>query len=321
MGCALTLPSKISVHSPQIHFATTRDGWRVALHRYEPRTLHSKSPVVLLVTSPHYNFNFWSLHPEVDFARFLAKRGWDVWALSFRGTGRSTRPGALTREWTFDDYVEKDLPAALSFIEKKTGQKKITCVGESFGGSILLAYLGSGKNSQVDQAVVLAPPYKYYLPLPDVFSVPPSEIGGETAFTYPMSEVLFFNQENIHPKIYKLSVNLAMEAISPAISNQFTSIVSQGEIQKEPNDPQYFKRLPQIKIPILLLCGKKDNLAPPEGVRAVYEQIQSKNKQFREFSRANFYRVDYGHDDLILGKWSKVEVYPFIWKWLKNEKS
>lgn len=338
-GCAGTIPSKISVHSPRTYFAETVDGWRIALHRFEPRTLEDENPnVVLLVSSPHTNASFWTLDGSVNLARYLAKRGYDVWAISFRGTGRSTRPGYMSwstleeiaqmsepqesakniYKWTLDDYILKDLHAALLFIRIKTNQDRITCIGHSFGGSILLAYLGLDEGKKVDRAVVTAPPFKYLKPVPDVFAVSnlPEENGSH--FSRPVSEILFYNADNIDPHILDLSAVLALESLPPAIMTQFLKIAEIGELKSVKGRRNYFKALKRVQIPVLLLSGKKDNLAPPEGIREIYRKLGSSEKEYKELGRANMFGADYGHDDIILGKLSKKEVYPFIYEWLKK---
>jgi len=341
MGCGATLPSKITVHSPKLLFAKTSDDWQIALHRFQPRTIESKTPVMLLVTSPNYNATFWSLKGSVHFARFFAKRGWDVWALSFRGAGRSHRPGFITwdtldeltkaqdpksnksssYQWTIADYINKDLPAALNFIRNKTGVKLVTCIGHSFGGSLLLAYLSLDQGEKVGQAVVIAPPFKYISPAPDIFLLSEKKQEVRKRFSSPISNILFFNPNNIDRSVLNQSTFLAMESLPPEIATQFLSVATSGELKSSQGRRNYFKALKLIEQPILLICGKKDNLAPPEGVRAVYEKIASDKKVFRLFSRDNLYQVDYGHDDLILGKWAKQEVYPYIDEWLNKNKN
>ena len=68
--------------------------------------------------------------------------------------------------------------------------------------------------------------------------------------------------------------------------------------------------------PVLLVAGAVDNLAPPEVVRFSYDQVASPDKTYRMFGRVNGHKADYGHNDLILGKHSREEVFPLIAQWL-----
>lgn len=341
-GCGLTLPSKISVHSERLFFVSTADGWRLALHRYRPRGLDKSRNPVLLVTGPNYNASYWEIHDKAHFARYLAKRGWDVWALSLRGTGRSTRPGFTTLDtlenlelaekwaggfefksfdWTLDDYVTQDLPTAIEFIQQKTRNKKVSLIGAGFGGSILLAYLGTDQKYDVDRAVVVAPPFKYFGPVNDVFTRAFANHGQKNGASYSLTGILFFNLANMDPEVESACATHAMESIPPGVLRQIRDLIYEGELRSADKKRNYFDSLGRIRRPMLLLCGKKDNLAPPEGVLEIYQRISSKNKKFHEFGQANLHKVDYGHDDLILGKGSKREVYPYIEEWLReNEK-
>jgi len=81
------------------------------------------------------------------FAAHLAGRGLDVFVVDWRGHGGS-RPPVAGRgdDWTFDDLVELDLPAALTAVADAAGvaPREISILGHSLGGLIALAALGTG---------------------------------------------------------------------------------------------------------------------------------------------------------------------------------
>ncbi len=298
-GCAFKLPSQISVHSAKEFVALTTDRVPLKLVRFQSRTLSSNDPVILLVTSPHTNASFWSLDGSVDLPRYLAKRGWDVWAFSFRGTSQSkTREEPL-----FDDYVTKDLPAVIAAIQKKTGKKKIAALGHGFGATALLSYLEKESDQHISQAVVLAPPAQYLLPLPDFFFLPL-----ESDLVRP----LFFNQTNISSDVQSRFSILAEEKMPTALIRLFKTFSETGGLGLD---------LSSLSAPLLMVSGKKDNFAPTEGLLAIYEIVGSKNKHFREFGSNNFYQINYDHHDLVLSSFAKKEVYPYIFEWLEANKN
>lgn len=301
-GCTtVSLPSKLSVHSSKVFQVQTADGWNLTLHRFQPRTLSSNDPVILLLGSPKTNALFWHLENSVNFSRYLSKRGWDVWALSFRGTDQSQGEGA----YQYFDYVHQDLPAAISFIQTKTGRSQIAAMGHSFGASILLSYLSSDQTNHIDQAVVIAPPFKYLKPLPDFFSF---------SLDSDLFQPLFLNWQNISSEVQSRYAILADQNWPKALVDIYDRLSQDGEIPE--NDSWR-----SIQIPILFIAGKKDNLAPTESVLDLYEQILSNRKTFREFGRNNFYQIDYDHHDFILSRYAKKEVYPFVYQWLEKEKN
>jgi predicted alpha/beta hydrolase len=73
------------------------------------------------------------------FATHLAGRGAEVFVLDFRGHGLSKPPAAgpgSRDDWCFDDYVERDLPAAIAHVTRVTGitPGELVYVGHSLGG-------------------------------------------------------------------------------------------------------------------------------------------------------------------------------------------
>src|SRR5579883_2808099 len=137
----------------EIHFARTSDGWRIAVFRYRPSgpadgAKNGQSPTeqapgdpLLLVPgigANHYNFD---LTDDTALARYLAASGHDVWVVELRGRGLSTRPrlfSGLHYDWSFDEYAERDLPAAAALVTRVTGRARLHLIGFSTGA--LAAY-------------------------------------------------------------------------------------------------------------------------------------------------------------------------------------
>jgi pimeloyl-ACP methyl ester carboxylesterase len=121
--------------------ATTSDGVRLALHRRE--ATGTPRSVALFV---HAMMASSSYFDRAGFLTALAARGVDCWAVDLRGHGDSVPPDARRGDWTFDDYVERDLPAALDHVARATGRRvdELDYVGHSLGGLVGLAAFGAG---------------------------------------------------------------------------------------------------------------------------------------------------------------------------------
>ena len=83
---------------------------------------------------------------RAGFLGALAARGIDCWSVDLRGHGASVPPDPRRDDWTFDAYVERDLPAALEEVARRTGRRvaELDYVGHSLGGLVGLAAFGAG---------------------------------------------------------------------------------------------------------------------------------------------------------------------------------
>jgi hypothetical protein len=130
---------------------------------------------------------------------------------------------------------------------------------------------------------------------------------------------LFYNWDNIHPVTLMKLKEKVIENISPGVHEQMMRFLQTGEFTSVDGKFSYTKELGRIKTPILFVCGQLDNMAPPDVVRYAYESVSSKHKTYRLFCTANGSRANYGHDDLVLGSYAQIEVFPYIYLWLQKQ--
>ena len=114
----------------------TEDGWDLALWHHQ-----GDGPTVFCchgMGANRFDFDY----PRRSFSAGLAAQGCDVWVVELRGAGRSRTPGFLGDwNWSFDHYVDYDLPAAVDYVVKRTGTKGMHWIGHSLGGILGYAYL------------------------------------------------------------------------------------------------------------------------------------------------------------------------------------
>lgn len=102
---------------------------------------------------------------------WLAKRGYDVYALDIRGYGKSTRPAAMNKPPEQAEPVVntatalRDVSRAVDFITSRRGQSKLVLVGWSWGATLAGSYTASAPN-RVERLVLYAPQWLRDQPAP-----------------------------------------------------------------------------------------------------------------------------------------------------------
>lgn len=120
---------------------TTSDGVALRFDR-----VPGDGPRVLCLHAMMTDGRYFGARRDDGFVRAL---GADAYVADFRGHGMSQPPVAGDDDWSFDDLVERDLPALVEAIRPDA------IVGHSLGGLVTLAALGTGTIAPV-KALVLA---------------------------------------------------------------------------------------------------------------------------------------------------------------------
>jgi pimeloyl-ACP methyl ester carboxylesterase len=128
---------------------------------------------------------------------------------------------------------------------------------------------------------------------------------------------LFYNYDNIHQITLMKLKSKVVENIAPGVHDQMMRFMQTGEFTSADGKFSYTKELGRVKVSTLFIAGQLDYMAPPDVVRYAYEHVSSKHKTYRLFCTANGCRVNYGHDDLVLGNYAEIEVFPYIYLWMQ----
>jgi poly(3-hydroxyalkanoate) synthetase len=279
---------------------------------------------------------FLNLDEEHSLARYLALEGFDVWNLSLRGTGRSLNPlKGGSKSWTLDDMIDKDLPAVIRYVQRESGHSKIVWVGYELGGLLLYGYLEKKGDSGLAALVTIAAPVTFTHPqqepikrllkieesptLKKLFlSLGAPFLGRLLIPLVPKIEALFYNRENMEEEIKEKLLEETLVDIHPGVLDHLLLMIKRGEFVSSGGEVNYRKNLAKIRVPMLLIGGEEDKLAPPESIRVVYRNVSSTDRTLRIFGPRSKDSAAYGHIDLILGKKAKREVFPVIARWLRQ---
>ncbi len=190
--------------APVDHWTKTTDGWTLHIREYRPAKIDPARPPVILCHGLSHNNNFWDLTENTSLAQYLQSAGFDVWAVSLRGAGQSTKPtlsqirqlfrleisifnprglanrrtGLIRTNWTVDDHINFDIPATLTYVTKTAKAKQVFWVGHSMGSMIMFAYLGTRQDPRIKGFVALSAPMYLVHPANDIYEL----MAGQTNF-------------------------------------------------------------------------------------------------------------------------------------------
>lgn len=322
--------------SRELHWAVTDEKFELALERLRLGKKAKRRYPVVLSHGLFVNSLFFNLDEDHSLARYLAKEGFDVWNLSFRGTGRSLNPlKGSPKSWTLDHMIDRDLSPVIRYVQRESGSAKIIWVGYEMGGLLLYGYLVKKDTSGLVAAVTIGTPVTFNHPqqepmkrllkleesptLKRIFlSLNAPFLGRLLLPLVPKIEGFFYNRENIEDEIKERLLEDALAQINPGVLDQLLLMIKRGEFVSAQGDFSYRKNLAKIQLPLLLIGGERDMLAPPEAIRTVYRGVGSTDRTLRIFGPRFKDSAAYGHIDLILGKKATNEVFPVIGRWLKQ---
>lgn len=278
---------------------TTRDNETLALHRVGTAPFEADRPVVVLVHGTYTNRRFWISRSGKGLAPYLYEAGYDVWMPETRGHGYSSETPRYS-DWTARDVASEDLPAFAGFIQRLNGGKQ-HWVGHSYGGVYLLAALSMGWLKQDNLAAVA------------VFGSQVKEGQSYLRFT-PLNWLLRTTVWMIGHLPARL-LKMGSEDEPPGITNEALHWKQSGQWRSLQGE-EYDRGLEGLQLPVFAAGASADTMDPPKGCRELFEAIGSDAKTFRELGKANGYRRDYQHVDMLIGPHAEAEVWPELRHWL-----
>jgi len=312
--------------------AETTDGWRIALYRYAARGEQKPFPIVA-----GHGFAgtrlIWDLTPETSLARYLAKAGYDFYAVDLRGRGESwpkIGPRADS-QWSFDDFVERDLPVAVAKACERSGAEQALWLGLEMSGQVLYASVISGTANQVRAGItfgspVLTPPTAM---VPGVTTQPHMRRHGRVKFragahlagpilalTKSKQLESSFRPQNFDPTGPARYLYNGIPDEATVLADQFGDWIEHGVMRSLDHTTVWSDRLDEIRLPLLIMAAAHDLQRPPETGRATFEAVGSADKTWVEAGVSSGFSLDFGHDDLVAGRASPTEIFPKIRSWL-----
>ncbi len=300
--------------------AVTADGWRLWMGRRRPKGAPRVTPVLLVhgVAMNRQALDFgverWSL------AAVLAAGGLDCFAIDLRGHGSSRRgPPGIDHEWTLDDYLALDIPAALDAVQRVTGQRRVLWVGHSQGA--LLGLVAAQKYpDRIAGVVALAPPIR--LPrgpaehrfLPGLVRWrlvrPLAQLVAPFAgWWQPRRAGLSIQLGNMERPVYRRLLMNAIEELPSGVVRHFVTLAGDGRLGSLDGREDWLEGLAGCRMPALFVAAPRDGLARLAGVEEGHARWGGEKTLLVA-------APEVGHGDLVLGKRAPAELFPAVRDWL-----
>ncbi len=299
------------------------------VRKRDTRRLRSGRAAVLLIHGFGQNRYAWHL-PSRSFANYLAKVGFDVFNLDLRGHGRSRELGAKGCT-DVEEYVREDLPAAVDEVRRQSNAHSVFLIGHSLGGLVSYASAPS-LNGSVRGVASIGSPYHFargstplaflarlaqtigFLRRPvGKIPVPVRAIGRAMSLVREFAESPLFplplrgwQRGACEPNVLHEHLRLAFDRAGMCEALNLADWAVSQKFGGAQNG--YDKRFEELNVPLLVVAGTRDDLAPPLGVRPAYERSHSSDKHYAEFPL--------GHIDLLVGKDAPMMTWPLLRHWL-----
>jgi len=293
----------------------------------------TRAPLILI---HGYGQNRYAWHlPARSLSNYFARAGFDVFNLELRGHGRSRHLGAR-RPAHVTDFVREDLPAAMEEVQRLSGQRPAYLIGHSLGG--LVSYAAAPLLAGAVAGIAsIGSPYHFtrgswaLTMLGEAMLALDKRVPlGHGALTLKTwGEAVRLARVFIESPIFPLPIRgFAPGSMEPLVLSQHMSLaMDQGSItvlrnmfltaaesrrtgHKLGGLSGYASAFEALDVPLLVIAGSRDDLAPPPSVVPAYERSQSSDKLYRVFPR--------GHIDLIVGRDAPLTVWPLLEAWMSK---
>lgn len=324
----------------EVHHVKTHDGLRIGVLEWEPNRSIYKYPILLIHGFAQNNLSWHGKNGGL--APVLKDKGFHVFSVDLRGSGYS-RMRRLYYNYTFEDFVFKDIDSAVAFIMSKVGVDKVVLAGHSLGG-ICSYVFSSFFPDKVHAILTFGSPVHFgrgvgeiqflgrlvkilrKIPFSSlVYYFWPREFGMKVMGMFGLVGIpLMMNREilKVSPLYPSYTRNFesawdfceklvkGFEFTSPRLLVQLLSWSAYKRIISFDGKIDYTRRFKDISVPLFALAGTLDKLAPPVSVKPILDMISSSLKVYKEYEA--------GHLDLIEGKLAKTKIADDIEYFLVN---
>jgi pimeloyl-ACP methyl ester carboxylesterase len=307
------------------------DGWNLSLRRtFDEATLNcSKNPLLII---PGYGMNsfIFGFHPRgTSMEATLAARGFEVWAVDFRGQGQSRCTGG-TNKFRLDDLVLKDLFSAVSGVIEHTqsATKTVDMIGCSLGATMMFAYACCISDNHAGRLVSMGgavrwikahPLLKAIASQPKLLSYMP--IRGTRRLAKAalplLPHVPWLLSLYLHPQIVDVShaANIIQTIENPNrhVNRDIANWIKTGELIVDGRNVG--ELLPTLRNPLLTVIANSDGIVPRETALWPHMNVGS---EVRDLLNVGNYSQPIAHADMFVCDHAPELVFNPLADWLNR---
>lgn len=286
---------------------------------------------VLLIHGFGQNRYAWHL-PSRSLANHLARAGYDVYNLDLRGHGRSRHLGSRASA-SVDEYVTEDLPSAVDEVRALSGGRPVYLVGHSLGG--LVSYAAApALEGAIAGLVSIGSPYHFargslslsaialffrglaaaHVPHKSL-GVPMGAIGRTMRAIRAFAESPLYpfplrgwHAGSLEPHVLDEHLRLAFDRAGMGeMANLFEWAAARRFGGPE---SRYEERFERLDLPLLVVAGTNDDLAPPASVKPGFAASRARDKRY--------VTLPLGHIDLLVGRDAPLMTWPLVTSWIRK---
>ncbi len=326
-GCASMSSVRVDPRAQSLRIQT-EDGWNLAMRRIAPEGPVRGRPVLLVPGLASGDVSL-VLDPDHSLAYWLAAHGREVWTVALRGTGDSDHadPASGRRSgYGFDTLWREDFRTALRTVRQSTGAEEVDVVAYSLGALVLYAYLAEDADG-IGAAVAMAGPtrldragpwLKALVKVGDRFVAREDtlDMGFLSSLTAPVQaylrgnpvERIALDTRNTPRERWRRFAAHVFGELSGGVVRDLIRMVNTGRFTSGDGSRDYRAGLAHVRVPVLVMAGEGDQVAPVNAVRDGYLALGGP-KAWRLLGTTEGLAADYGHVDVVIGERAPYEVW------------
>lgn len=315
----------------ETYTVVTEDSWPIRLYRRTPAS-GGGEPVLLChaLGTNHLNYEVPVGHSVVD---ALVEAGYDCWTMDYRGDRSCPPPKGMSRRNTHvDDYLTKDIPAALQHVRDTTGYDQVHWVGHSMGGMLFYAYQAVFGREHIASATTFGSPIGFKdtriksgaLIAWLATNCPPllsGAIRGATPFARfvkPQVPGLPINWDNMHPDLDTQAHYNMLEAPPGGVCYDMNRWAMSKDWKMLNGELDVPAELRTGETPLLAFFAQDDPFVNLADAEDFMDNLPTDDKAMVVLSKEEGCEADYNHCDIPFSPNADIEVFAHVIDWLQE---